>query len=247
MSDARRWWQSRRTSGGSKLGGRRQRRPRRNGTQRRKVLWILEAATWCVVVERTLAVARSAGDGEQGGGDEEHPWTARLGRRTLNKRARICSSLSCTPAPKITGDRSMRWSRPSRTRQRIQTRGLRRRRWKRARTRPAGTAQLCRSPAYGQTLGSKLTGQDPKRSVRRLRGRRPSHPSGGWAKAVGGWSRRSCGGICRRKAGAHAFHRVLVDNSASCRQWQEASVPRRNRSPDRRTQRVAHEPAPISP
>jgi hypothetical protein len=59
-------------------------------------------------------------------------------------------------------------------------------------------------------------------------------------------SRRSSDGL-PSAGGNQAFHRVLVENSTSCRRWQEASVSSRSRSPDQPPRGVADEPAPQSP
>lgn len=215
---------------------RRRRRRRALGTQRRKVLRIPEAVTWCVAADEVLAMVGSAGDGDDGGGDKEHPWTERFGRRALNRRASMLWRRFDTTGPEtngrpasqrrdpwiIAGDRG--WDRPSETEEEAHL-----------------YAAGWHSPTVPVTRDRRTLG-----SLRRSRGRRTSPPSGGWKRR---WraGREGHPAAAPADGGDLAFHRVLVDNLASCRQRQEASLLARSRSPDRRTRGLAHEPVPISP
>lgn len=184
MSEARRWWQNRRTSGGSSNATAETSARTRDSAAKGAPDPRGDGVVRCR--RKGPGCCRCAGDG-----DETVATRSTRGRNaSVDARStgahRCCGSVFNTTGPENTGDRRCDGTTPEpstakstdrevRRRKRRYKPGLRRRRRKRIRTRPAGTAQLCRSPALEAALGS----------LRRSRGRRPSHPSGGWTKAVG--------------------------------------------------------------
>jgi hypothetical protein len=181
--------------------------------------------TWCVALDRVLVASRCAGNDADGGGDRGCPCSNHFGRQRLNRPVAIHHADVCVTAhPRDrTQHRRVRvtsWqhgaARPPETEGRV------------TRVRPAGTAQLCSSPAFERGLKgppSALSWTNHIAPQRRLGKRDDGSGRDGFSKVFLDKRLVSPRGLDPSAGGNLAFFRVLVENLASCREWPEASLP----------------------